>query len=101
MIRVWEYDVVEGLEAEFETAYGGDGAWAQLFASSSGFLGTTLYRSVAVGRRYVTIDRFVSGKAWERFLVDHNDAYHQLDSRTAYLTVRETELVAVATGTPS
>lgn len=36
LVRVWEYEVAPGCEAEFEQLYGSTGAWAQLFARSAG-----------------------------------------------------------------
>lgn len=100
MVRVWEYEIVAGSVAEFESAYGADGAWAwaQLLASTPGFVGSALYRSVAAADRYITVDLFTSDTAWHRFLRDHADAYLQLDARTARLTLRERELVAADTG---
>jgi len=38
LVRVWEYEVAPGREAEFEQLYGSAGAWAQLFARSAGHL---------------------------------------------------------------
>ncbi len=98
LVRVWEYEVLKDSVAEFESAYGADGLWAQLFTSEPGFLGTALYRSVAAEDRYVTIDRFESPRSWQRFLQRHGEAYERLDAQTARLTMRETELVAADTG---
>jgi hypothetical protein len=97
MVRVWEYEVIEGFVAEFESAYGSGGDWARLFATESGFRGTTLYRSVAASELYLTVDRFTDVAAWQRLLRDRSDAYQRLDARTAHLTSRETELVAAGT----
>jgi heme-degrading monooxygenase HmoA len=101
LVRVWEYEVLEGSVAEFESAYGADGLWAQLFTSEPGFLGSALYRSVAADDRYVTVDLFRNADSWQRFLHYHGEAYERLDARTAHLTMRETELVAADTGDPA
>lgn len=98
LVRVWEYEVVADCVADFESAYGADGDWAQLFATESGFRGTTLYRSVAASQRYLTVDLFTDVAAWQRLLRDQGDAYGRLDALTADLTSRETELVAADTG---
>lgn len=98
MVRVWEYEVVADLAAEFESAYGADGDWAQLFATEPGFLGTRLYQSVAAAERFLTVDLFTDIAAWQRLRQDQRDAYERLDARTAHLTSRETELVAADTG---
>lgn len=98
MVRVWEYEVVAGCAAEFEAVYGADGDWAQLFATESGFRGTTLYQSVAASERYLTVDLFTDDGAWRRLLQEKGDAYDRLDAGTAHLTSRQTELVAADTG---
>jgi hypothetical protein len=46
LVRVWQYDATPGHEKEFERLYGATGAWAQLFARGSGYLGTALFRAV-------------------------------------------------------
>lgn len=93
-IRVWRYETSETGTAAFESAYGSDGEWARLFAHSSGYLGTELYRSVEAPGRYVTIDRFTDFAAWQAFREQHADEYAALDGVTAHLTVSEQEVVA-------
>jgi heme-degrading monooxygenase HmoA len=95
LIRVWQYDVRPGAEPAFEEAYGAAGHWAALFATSDGYLGTELFRSLDVPRRYLTTDRFLDWAAWYRFLREHRLAYEQLDAECASLTVAEQELAAV------
>lgn len=92
-VRVWQYVVVEGREAEFQQMYAEDGAWAQLFACSDGFLGTELFRSVGNPRGYLTLDRFESEDAFRRFLEEHAASYAGLDRQTEGLTVSEREIV--------
>jgi heme-degrading monooxygenase HmoA len=91
-IRVWEYDVPEAARAEFEQRYGGEGDWAQLFASSDGFRGTELFQSLDAPGRYLTVDRFLDEDAWLAFLTEHGDDYRSLDQSTATLTTDEREL---------
>ena len=98
LTRVWQYDVRPGAEPEFEEAYGAAGRWARLFATSDGYLGTELFRSLDVSGRYLTTDRFTGRAAWHRFLAEHRLAYEQLDAQCAGLTVVEQELVAVDDG---
>lgn len=80
LVRVWQYDVRPGREAEFERLYGASGAWAQLFARSAGYLGTELFRAVQRPGRHVTVDRFSDDEAWHHFLGEHRTAYTELDS---------------------
>jgi heme-degrading monooxygenase HmoA len=95
LTRVWRYDVRPGSEAEFEAVYGSDGAWARLFRTSDGYLGTELFRSLDVPGRYLTTDRFVGLADWQDFLAEHRAAYEQLDQQCAGLTVAQLELAPV------
>ncbi|HEY7103076.1 MAG TPA: antibiotic biosynthesis monooxygenase [Mycobacteriales bacterium] len=92
LVRVWEYEVVPGREAEFEQLYGSAGAWAQLFARSAGHLSTELYRALDRPVRYLTVDRFADAESWQRFLREHGADYAELDSRCAPLTTAEVEI---------
>ena len=82
---------------EFERVYGSSGDWARLFASSDGFEGTELFVSVGRSGRYLTVDRFRDTAAWERFLVEHGEAYAALDARTEGLASAERALVGPVT----
>jgi heme-degrading monooxygenase HmoA len=92
LVRVWEYEVVPGRQAEFEQLYGPAGAWAQLFARSAGHVSTELYRRVDQPARYLTVDRFADTDSWRRFLCEHGDDYAELDSRCEQLTTSEVEI---------
>jgi heme-degrading monooxygenase HmoA len=92
LVRVWEYEVVPGREAEFEQLYGSAGAWAQLFARSAGHVSTELYRRVDRPARYLTVDRFSGTDSWQRFLSEHGGDYAELDSRCAELTTSQAEI---------
>ena len=92
LVRVWEYEVVSGREAEFEQRYGSAGAWAQLFARSTGHVSTELYRGVEQPTRYLTVDRFSDTDSWRRFLSEHGSDYAELDSRCAPLTTSQVEI---------
>jgi heme-degrading monooxygenase HmoA len=92
LVRVWEYEVVAGREAEFEQLYGSDGAWTRLFARSAGHVSTELYRGVDLPARYLTVDRFSDTDSWQRFLTEHGGDYADLDSRCAQLTTSEVEI---------
>ena len=92
LVRVWEYEVVPGRQGEFEQLYGSAGAWAHLFARSSGHVSTELYRGVDDPARYLTVDRFADADSWRRFLDEHGDDYAELDARCAQLTTSEEEI---------
>lgn len=92
-VRVWRYEVAVAAREEFEHEYGADGAWAQLFARSEGFVDTVLYAEVGSPGSYLTVDRFSSDAAWERFRVDHDTAYRALGERLCHLTLAQDEVV--------
>lgn len=92
-VRVWQYEVRLGAEAEFERVYGSEGEWAQLFGTSIGYLGTGVYRDVEHAGRYLTVDRFSGVEAWQQFLQTHRPEYDALDARTSELTTMDIELV--------
>jgi hypothetical protein len=92
-VRVWRYLVAAEHRAEFEREYGGGGSWAQLFATTPGFVDTALYADTARPGCYLTVDRFESAAAWERFQVENVSAYAELGDRLGHLTVDQQELV--------
>jgi heme-degrading monooxygenase HmoA len=99
-LRIWKYDVDASRAADFEDAYGPDGAWAQLFSGCDGFLGTELFARVDEPGRYLTVDRFTSAAAWQNFLAELGEAYAELDRRTEGITLDERELASVTLEDP-
>jgi len=78
---VWEFEVRKGREKEFERMYGPHGEWARLFAKRNGYKGTHLLRGEGRRRWYVTIDRWVSRGAYQRFKTRLVDEYARMDAR--------------------
>ena len=68
---LWEFEVKEGREEEFERMYGSKGDWARLFATGAGYRGTKLYRDAEKKGRYVTRDEWESKEAYERFVAEN------------------------------
>jgi heme-degrading monooxygenase HmoA len=88
-IIIWEFQVKEGCEAQFEQLYGPAGAWVQLFRRGEGYLGTELLRDIAQPHRYLTLDRWVSAAAYETFQGRWPDEYQALDGQGETLTEQE------------
>jgi heme-degrading monooxygenase HmoA len=78
--------------AAFEEAYGPEGDWARLFGTAEGFLGTTLLRGEGQPGEYLTLDRWVSGEAYQHFRRDRNVEFIALDRRCQALTLLEEEV---------
>lgn len=93
-VVVWQFEIAEEKIADFEAAYGPDGAWAQLFRSSPQYLGTELLRDAYVSGVYLTVDRWASDEAFRAFRKDHDSDYEQLDRSCDALTSRETRIGA-------
>jgi len=93
-VVVWRFRVPAERRAEFERVYGPEGDWAALFRSAEGYVGTNLLRSLDDHGAYLTIDRWRSRDAYERFLQDFAAPYEALDRELEGLAVEETRLGA-------
>ena len=88
-VRVWRFQPAPGREAEFAAAYSGDGVWAELFRQAEGFVGTSLLSPVEPGGPWLTLDRWQSQAAFERFQDDFGEAYRHLDAQLDSLSTDE------------
>lgn len=86
---VWEFEVQSGAERRFETMYGPGGAWVSIFSRDPGWVGTELLRDTENPQRYLTIDRWHSAGAYDRFLAAAGLDYQQIDRAGEELTVTE------------
>jgi heme-degrading monooxygenase HmoA len=93
-VVVWQFEIADEKVAAFETAYGADGSWAQLFRTSPAYLGTELLRDAYIAGSYLTIDRWESEEAFRAFRKDHDQEYETLDRASDDLTSRETRIGA-------
>ena len=93
-VIVWQFEIAEEKIADFETAYGPEGVWAQLFRTSASYLGTELLRDAYIPGSYLTIDRWASEKDFRAFRKDHDTEYESLDRSCDALTTRETRIGA-------
>jgi len=89
LIIIWEYQLRADHAAEFEGIYSANGAWAQLFRNSPGFLCTQLLRDEKRHQRYLTIDRWASPEDYESFLSQWKNEYEALDAECESLTEQE------------
>ena len=91
-VILWEFEVKPGGEQSFESAYGADGAWNQLFRRDPGYLRTLLLKDPSRPRTYLTLDFWHSESAFQSFRNANHEAYLALDRSTEVLTLRETHL---------
>lgn len=60
---------------EFERVYGPEGDWAQFFRQGNGYIGSELLRDLEEPERYLVIDRWETGEAYNAFLAEHEGEY--------------------------
>ena len=89
---VWEYQVKSEYLPDFENIYAIDGAWAKLFNKSDGYLETELLRDETNTHRFLTIDRWISADAYNKFKIDWQTEYESLDAQCEDMTEQETLL---------
>jgi heme-degrading monooxygenase HmoA len=98
---LWEFTVTESRQADFESHYGTDGAWVQLFRRAPGYLGSELLRDRSDPGRYLTIDRWESREAWQAFRRLYGAEYERLDRELEGLAMREAPLGEYAPAGPA
>jgi quinol monooxygenase YgiN len=91
---VWQYEVRPERLGEFEALYGASGAWSHLFRPAEGYRGTELFRDTERPTHFVTLDRWISRRAFEAYLPAVRAAYDRLDELGAELTIEEGRLGA-------
>lgn len=91
-VVIWEFQVRQGAEAEFERVYGPTGDWAQLFKRAEGYVRTGLLRDREVWGRYLVLDHWESAARYDAFRAAHAADYSALDQRCESLTLRETRI---------
>jgi quinol monooxygenase YgiN len=87
---VWQFRVRPERLSEFLSAYSPGGDWERLFRRGEGFLSAELLRDERDETRFLTIDRWASREARDRFLVRFRDEYDALDRKCEDLTLEET-----------
>jgi heme-degrading monooxygenase HmoA len=98
---VWEFEVRADRQAEFEAAYGPDGAWVALFREAAGYVGTLLLHDRERPLRYVTVDRWQSRREYLDFRARFAGRYAALDRQCEGLTTREQALGEYNESTPA
>jgi heme-degrading monooxygenase HmoA len=91
-VILWEFEVKPGGEQSFESAYGPEGAWVQLFRRDPGYLRSLLLKDPFRSRTYLTLDFWHSESAFQSFRSANYKAYLALDHSAENLTLRETHL---------
>ncbi|HEX2310961.1 MAG TPA: hypothetical protein VHH91_09605, partial [Vicinamibacterales bacterium] len=85
---VWQFDVREGRQQEFERFYGAGGPWTALSRRSRSFLGSSFLKALAQPDRYIVIEYWSEMVVYERHFADFADEIEQLERERA--TIVET-----------
>jgi len=85
---VWKFTVRPEKQREFESVYGPDGDWAQLFRKSQDYIGTELFRSLN-DNSYITVDKWNSEANFETFKNQFRSEYKKLDTECERFTLQE------------
>jgi len=90
LVIVWEFRVRPERLADFLSAYAPGGDWDLLFRRGEGYLSTELLRDERDETRFLTIDRWDSREARDRFRLRFREEYDALDRRCEAVTLEET-----------
>ena len=82
---VWQFEVREGKEDEFERFYGADGAWTSISRRSRSFLGSSFLRDLAQPERYLVVEYWSEMVVYERHHADFADEVAELEQQRATL----------------
>jgi heme-degrading monooxygenase HmoA len=82
---MWQFDVKDGREADFEQLYGVEGEWTTLSRHSRSYLGTSFLRDQNQGSRYIVIEYWSEMIVYEQHKAYRSDAIVSLEARSATL----------------
>jgi quinol monooxygenase YgiN len=74
---VWQFDVKNGREAEFERLYGADGEWTAMNRHTRSYLGSSFLRDQNRSSRYMVIEY------WSEMLVSEQHKTYRPDAMAA------------------
>lgn len=85
---MWQFDVKDGRENDFEELYGVEGEWTTLSRNSRSYLGTSFLRDQNQSLRYIVIEYWSEMIVYEQHKAYRSDAITSLEEkRTALVDV--------------
>ncbi len=98
---VWQFEIRQGAEKEFERFYGADGEWTKVSRRSRSFLGSSFLRDIAVDTRYLLVEYWGEMVVYEKHLADFDDEMKSLEEqRQRFVERMETVGVFTALDVP-
>jgi hypothetical protein len=78
---VWQFNIHENTEDEFERFYGADGDWTRVSRRSRSFLGSSFLKDLAVPTRYLLIEYWSEMLIYEKHVADFRREINLLEER--------------------
>jgi hypothetical protein len=82
---MWQFDVKDGRETEFEELYGADGEWTAMNRLSRSYLGTSFLHDQNRSSRYIVIEYWSEMVVYEQHRAFRSDAVDSLEERSRTL----------------
>jgi hypothetical protein len=82
---MWQFDVKDGRETEFEELYGVDGEWTALNRPTRSYLGSSFLRDQNRSSRYIVIEYWSEMLVYEQHRTYRSDAIASLEQRRTAL----------------
>jgi hypothetical protein len=82
---MWQFDVRNGREDEFERFYGADGDWTSMNRHARSYLGSSFLRDQNRSRRYIVIEYWSEMLVYEQHRTYRSDAIASLEQRRTTL----------------
>lgn len=89
---MWQFDVKDGRETEFEGLYGVEGEWTTMSRHSRSYLGTSFLRDQNRPLRYMVIEYWSEMIVYEQHKAYRSDAIATLEAHSATLVETVTPL---------
>jgi hypothetical protein len=82
---MWQFEVKDGREAEFEEIYGVEGEWTALNRPTRSYLGSSFLRDQNRTSRYIVIEYWSEMVVYEQHRADRSERFAALDARSRAL----------------
>ncbi len=89
---LYRYRVSPEQRGAFESFYGPDGSWVELFRQAPGYRGTVLLRDLDMPDWYLTVDEWASEQDFKDFRANFSAEFERLDAMGEQLTQAEAGL---------
>jgi len=82
---VWQFDVRQGCETEFEQLYGVEGEWTAMNRQTRSYLGSSFLHDQNRSSRYLVVEYWSEMLVYEKHRASRSDAVTALEERSATL----------------